>query len=360
MTILDQYIIKKFLVILFYTTLAFIVIFIVVDLIEHLDKFLSSKADLSYSIIYYIYYIPYIIILTLPINMLLSSLFALGSMAQHNELISCLSAGISLYRTVFPILILAFIISVSSGIANEMIVTKANRERLDIYRYEIRNQPRTQVGTQRQISVQDQNNRQISILYYDARNQKANTVNIVWKRRNNILKRWDAQYMIWDQSRSGWKMMKVTQRQFTDSSESVTKHDTLWYDDTQVYPEDLVELEIKPEEMNYDELSQFIEKMQMLGADTRKWLVDLYMKISYPFSSFIIVLFGAPLASRKRRSGPALGFAIALLISFVYFLFIRSGQVLGHNGTLTPWLGAWIGNILFGIGGILLTIWVRK
>ncbi|MCI0595934.1 MAG: LptF/LptG family permease, partial [candidate division Zixibacteria bacterium] len=75
---------------------------------------------------------------------------------------------------------------------------------------------------------------------------------------------------------------------------------------------------------------------------------------------FIIVLFGAPLASRKRRSGPALGFALALLISFVYFLFLRSGQVLGHNGTLEPWLGAWIGNIVFGIGGVTMMLMVRK
>lgn len=360
MRILDRYIIKKFLVILFFTTLAFMVIFIVVDLIEHLDKFLGSGATADRLILYYVYYIPYIIILTLPVNMLLSSLFSLGSMAQYNELMACLSSGISLYRLVIPILLVALVISALSGVAGETIVPESNRKRLDIYRYDIRNEPRQKGGTERQISLQDYDNRQMSILYYDARQKRANKVNIVWKEGNQIRERWDARYMVWRDSLNFWVLHEITRRTFENDSEMVTKLDSFRYEDTRILPEDLVDLQLKPEEMNYRELKSFVEKMENLGADARKWVVDLNMKISYPFASFIIVLFGAPLASRKRRSGPALGFALALLISFVYFLFLRSGQVLGHNGTLDPWLGAWIGNIVFGIGGVLLMIWGRK
>ncbi len=360
MRILDRYIIKKFLVILFFTTLAFIVIFIVVDLIEHLDKFLGSDATADRLILYYVYYIPYIILLTLPVNMLLSSLFSLGSMAQYNELMACLSSGISLYRLVIPILLVALVISALSGVAGETIVPESNRKRLDLYRYDIRNEPRQKGGTERQISLQDYDNRQMSILYYDARQKRANKVNIVWKEGNQIRERWDARYMVWRDSLNYWVLHEITRRTFANDTETITKLDSFRYEDTRILPEDLVDLQLKPEEMNYRELKSFVEKMENLGADARKWVVDLYMKVSYPFASFIIVLFGAPLASRKRRSGPALGFALALLISFVYFLFLRSGQVLGHNGTLEPWLGAWIGNIVFGVGGVLLMIWARK
>lgn len=360
MRILDRYIIKKFLAILFYTTLAFIVIFVIVDLIENLDKFLSNDAKFIDVLLYYIYYIPYIITLTLPVNMLLSCLFSLGSMAQYNELIATLTAGVSLYRIVFPILLLAAIISVGSGVMGETIVPQANRERLDIFRYEIRKQPRMQVGTQRQISLQDSDNRQVSIDHYDARKKKATRVDIVWRKENSITERWDVKFMSWDTSRSEWRLTGVTERKFTDTGEVVTQKNVVWYENSRIYPDDLVDLQVQPEEMNYAELNRFVDKMLSLGADARKWLVELYMKVSYPFANFIIVLFGAPLASRKRRSGPALGFALALLISFVYFLLVRSGQILGRDGTLDPLLGAWIGNIVFGIGGILLMLRVRK
>lgn len=360
MRIIDRYIAKKFFTVLMFTTLAFIAIFIVVDLIEHLDKFLSSDAPTSYTFIYYLYYIPYIITLTLPVNMLLSSLFSLGSMAQYNELISCLSSGISLYRLVLPLLLIGLMVSIVAGVGAETLVPKANRARLDIYRHEIRNQPREPLGTQRQISVQDRGERQMSIEFYNGRKKRANKVNLVWRKGNEITARWDIRYMEWNPDSSGWLMHHVIQRTFEDSVEHIRQVDTLWYTDTQVFPEDLLDLEIKPEEMTYLELERFVAKMESLGADARKWKVDLNMKISYPFANFIIVLFGAPLASRKRRSGPALGFALALLISFIYFVFVRTGQVLGHGGSLSPFLGAWIGNMIFGAGGILLMLGARK
>ncbi|RMF55246.1 MAG: YjgP/YjgQ family permease [Calditrichaeota bacterium] len=360
MLLIDRYIIRKFLFILFYTSLAFIVIFIVVDLVEHLDEFLANKASFGDAVLYYIYYIPYIVILTLPINMLLSSLFSLGSMAQYNELIALMSSGVSLYRISAPLLVMALFISIISGVAGETLVPKTNRLRLDIWRYEIRKQKRIMTGTRREIALQDRGNREVNIQYYDGKHQKASRVNIVHVEGNQVVERWDAHYMIWVADSSGWKMNQVTYRVFTDTGEVVQRIPVMWYTDTHISPDDLLELQIKPEEMNYSELNRFVDKMLYLGADARKWLVDLYLKISYPLANFIIVLFGIPLASRKRRSGPALGFALALMISFVYFLFLRTGQVLGHNGTLEPWLGAWIGNIVFGIGGIFLMIKVRK
>ena len=360
MQILSTYIIKRFLTVLIYTTLAFIIIFIVVDLIERLDKFLSYDTAWTNLVLYYIYYIPFIIILTLPINMLLSTLFSIGIMAQYNEIIACKSAGISLYKIVLPVLILGFLISVLSGFAGETIVPHTNKLRLDVWRYNIRQEKKNLFDKRNRIALQDGNNKQMYIGFYDSAKKKGTQVNLVWINQKGIIKRLDAKSMQWSDEKSGWIFLNVVERTFTDSSEKVTYIDSVWYTDTKIYPDDLVELETKPEEMNYAELNKFVDRMTSIGADAKKWLVDLYMKISYPFANFIIVLFGAPLASRKRRSGPAIGFAIALTVSFIYFLFLRTGQVLGHKGDLNPWIAAWIGNVVFGIGGIMAMIKVRK
>jgi lipopolysaccharide export system permease protein len=126
----------------------------------------------------------------------------------------------------------------------------------------------------------------------------------------------------------------------------------LTVDDLRFKPENLLELQKKPEEMSYIELDKFVDEMHAIGAEARKWVVELYFKISYPFANFIIVLFGAPLAARKRRSGSAVGIGISLLVCFIYFLFIRTGQVMGHQGSLTPLVGAWFGNIIFAAAGL--------
>ena len=360
MKILDRYLIRKFLIILFFNILAFIVIFVVIDLIENLDKFLSFDAGFGQVFLYYIYYIPYIIVLTLPVSMLLSSLFALGSMAQYNEIIAMKSSSLSLYRILMPLFIIAFLISLLIGVAGETVVPEANRARLDIYRYDIKKESKQIMTSRSQLAIQDGANRQIYIQMYETKKQRAYKVNIIQTENNKIALRLDARYMQWDNDKSIWNLIDVTRRVLTDTSEIVSKYDTIKYAVSNITPEDLLELEIQPEEMNYAELNRFVDKMIALGGDSKKWLVDLYMKISYPLANFIIVLFGAPLAARKRRSGPALGFAIALLISFIYFLFLRTGQVLGHKGDLEPWIAAWIGNIVFGVGAVIVMFRVRK
>lgn len=354
MTLLDKYLIKKFIYILFFGILAFIIIFIVIDVIENIDKFIDRKADTSTVFLYYLYYIPYIISLTLPISMLLSSLFSIGNMTQHNEIVAQKSAGISLYRIFTPIFISAFVISILAGIFSETLVPWSNQQRLDIMRYEIKRNPRNMNQNRSNINLQDMQNRKISIGFFNAKSLEARKVSILTFDGKKLIERIDAPSMKWDNEI--WMLKDVVKRTIQDSAVAIERFEILPKLDLLFKPENLVELQKNPEEMSYFELKEFVDDKLKIGAEVRKWVVEIYLKISYPFANFIIVLFGAPIAARKRRSGPAVGIGISLLVCFVYFLFVRTGQVLGHQGTLEPWLGAWFGNIIFGVLGIFTLI----
>jgi lipopolysaccharide export system permease protein len=358
MNVLDKYILKKFLINLFISVGAFVIIFLIVDLIENIDKFIDRDATISTVFIYYIYYIPQIISLTLPVSMLLACLFTLGSMSQHNEIVAQKSAGVSLYRIFTPLFIIAFIISIASGFFNEFLVPWTNQERLDLYRYEIKKNPKNKAARRNNIYLQDISNRKISIAFFDGRTNEAKKVSLQYFDGRQLIKRIDANSMIW--KNHNWIMHDVIERVFADSLVALNKYDQLVLKDLKFKPENLLELQKQPEEMSYTELQTFIIDMTRIGAEVRKWIVELNMKISYPFANFIIILFGAPIAARKRRSGTAVGIGIALLICFVYFLFIRMGQVMGHQGTIDPLLGAWLGNIIFGIAGIYTLVTAKK
>jgi lipopolysaccharide export system permease protein len=86
MRILDRYLIRQFLFVLLFSLTAFWLIFVIVDLVENLDKFIDRHATLLVVAKYYLFYTPYIVVLALPVAMLLSCLFSLGQMAKHNEL----------------------------------------------------------------------------------------------------------------------------------------------------------------------------------------------------------------------------------------------------------------------------------
>ena len=358
MNVLDKYVLRKFIINLLISIGAFVIIFLVVDLIENIDKFIDRDAEVSTVFFYYIYYIPYIINLTLPISMLLSCLFTLGSMSQHNEIVAQKSAGISLYRIFTPLFILAFLISIGAGLFSEFVVPWTNQERLDLYRYEIKKHPKNLGSKRNNIYLQDAANRKISIAFFNGRTNEAKKVSLQYFDGRQLVKRTDAKTMRWLED--SWVLHDVIERVFEDTVVTTSKYEQLIQTDLKFKPENLLELQKKPEEMSFFELQTFIKEMTTIGAEVRKWIVELYLKISYPFANFIIILFGAPIAARKRRSGTAVGIGISLLICFVYFLFIRIGQVMGHQGTLTPWLGAWLGNIIFGTAGLYTLIKSRK
>ena len=54
----------------------------------------------------------------------------------------------------------------------------------------------------------------------------------------------------------------------------------------------------------------------------------------------------------------SLSFAAAAGVAFVYYGTIRVGESLGTNDTLPPFLGAWLGNFIFG--GIAAVALVRN
>jgi lipopolysaccharide export system permease protein len=358
MTVLDKYLSKKFIINLIFSTSAFVIIFLVVDLIENIDKFIDRDAALSQVLMYYIYYIPYIINLTLPVSMLLACLFSLGSMSQHNEIVAQKSAGISLYRIFMPLFVLSFFISIAAGFFSEFIVPWTNQARLDLYRYDIQKHSKNQGSRRNNIYLQDKSNRKISIAFFDGRKNEGKKISLQYFEGRRLIRRIDAEKFDWENDH--WVLHNVTERKFTEKGLSVKKNISSIQTDLDFKPASLLELQKQPEEMSYLELDQFIDEMTEIGAEVRKWVVELYLKISYPFANFIIVLFGAPIAARKRRSGTAVGIGISLLICFVYFLFIRMGQVMGHQGTLEPWLGAWMGNIIFGIAGVYTNITARQ
>jgi lipopolysaccharide export system permease protein len=358
MTVLDKYLLRKFIINLLISIGAFVIIFLVVDLIENIDKFIDRDAKASTVLIYYIYYIPYIINLTLPISMLLSCLFTLGSMSQYNEIVAQKSAGISLYRIFAPLFILSFLISIGAGLFSEFVVPWTNQERLDLYRYEIKRHPRNQGSKRNNIYLQDVSNRKISIAFFNGNTNEAKKVSLQYFDGRQLVKRIDAKTMSWYEN--SWVLHDVIERTFVDTVVTTSQYDQLIQTNLKFKPESLLELQKKPEEMSYLELQTFIKEMTTIGAEVRKWIVELYLKISYPFANFIIILFGAPIAARKRRSGTAVGIGISLLICFIYFLFIRMGQVMAHQGTLSPILGAWLGNIIFGTAGLYTLIASRK
>jgi lipopolysaccharide export system permease protein len=78
-------------------------------------------------------------------------------------------------------------------------------------------------------------------------------------------------------------------------------------------------------------------------------LVERYNRDAVPVSVLILTFIGAILASRKVRGGSGFHLALGVIISAVYILFSRFSVVFATKANFTPFLAAWIPNVVFGI-----------
>lgn len=359
--LIDKYIILQFIKNFLFALLCFIIIFILVDLFENLDKFIDNKVGLLIVFRYYLLFSPEIIRLITPIAVLLATLFTAGRMVTFNEIIGVKNAGVSLMRFMLPFLAIGMVITCISLYFNNWIVPQSNKSKYSLERNYLGKYAGT-TGFNR-LYFQDSKNQIVLIDQFSDVNMTAGKTSILVYNPDTLtelIKRVDADRMKWVNHE--WIMENVVERDLGNHAEEIHTYNEIAAYQIQgvkrlnLDPEVISKKQLKPDEMNYGELNEFIDNQVKGSQNVDRLQVDFYSKISFPFSSFIVIIFGISISTgSKKRKGLALQFGISLLVSFIYLGFVKISQTFGYNGDLSPLLTAWLANIAFALfGGINL------
>jgi lipopolysaccharide export system permease protein len=334
--------------------LCFVIIFIMVDMFENLDRFIDKNIGFPRVVLYYSYCVPDILKLILPVGMLLASLFTISRFVNYSELTAMRSAGISIYRYLLPIMSFGLIITLSSIYFNGWIVPKSNRLKFEFERKQLGRNKISDIT--QNLFFQDRINRIIIINSYNNLNYTCDKVSMLVFRTDTLQileKRADIGKMNWDTVAKDWKAESVFLRSFNKESETLNLYDSVYFaalfkdDKISLEPDKIYKKQLKPEEMVLSEFSEFISNFEKAGQKVSKEKVDYYSIISFPFANLITILFGVSIASNKRKAGAALHFGISIIVSFVYLGFVKISHVFGYNGDINPVFTAWLANILF-------------
>ena len=123
MNLLNRYIIKKILSKYLFLLVGFLILFLIVDIIENIDKFSDSEISTPKIFHYYIYSIPWFISIALPMTTLLSCIFTIGQLQKHHELTALKASGISLKKLSIIFILLGVIISSGSFLFDNTLVS---------------------------------------------------------------------------------------------------------------------------------------------------------------------------------------------------------------------------------------------
>jgi lipopolysaccharide export system permease protein len=293
--------------------------------------------------------------------MLLATLFTVGRLINFNEIIAIKNAGISLMRFMLPFLAIGIVVTGISIYFNNWVVPEANKKKFFIERNYLGKYKN--VAGLNKLYFQDSKNQLILFDQFREPELTAHKISILRYKPDSstvLIKRVDAERMKWQDNK--WILLNASERNFNSGNEELISHDSIpaesiiGLNKINIVPGQITKKQLKPDEMNYTELNDFIESMQKGGQDVDRQLVDFYSKISFPFSSLIVIVFGISISTgSKRRRGLALQFGISILVSFIYLGFVKISQSFGYNGDLNPMLTAWLANIAFAaFGGINL------
>lgn len=358
LTIIDRYIIKKYIGTFLYTMAIFTVVAVIFDVSERIDDFMKYKAPLSKIIFeYYAGFIPFYLNFLSPLINFIAVIFFTAKMANQTEIVPILSGGMSFNRFLRPYFISATIIFLITLAFNIYIIPRTNKLKVDfenVYVKPLDNN--TKLSTHMQID----SNSYVYLESFD--NDRKIGYNFILEifDKKELKEVLIADRITWDSISTKWQIHSYSTRTIDSLTETMTKGD-LKDTTLDMSPRDFEIYDNLFSAMSQGELNSRIEKEETRGTG---YMVNLklerYKRYVYPFSAFVLTLMGVALSSRRARGGIGLSLGVGIALSFTYILFIQFATMFSLKGGLSPLIATLIPNIIFGALAIILTIRAPK
>lgn len=120
-------------------------------------------------------------------------------------------------------------------------------------------------------------------------------------------------------------------------------------------PNDLQDDEYADVKMTTPELVHYIKQEELKGGeDINTFKIEFWRRFTTPFSVLILTMIGVILSSRKVRGGSGAHLALGFVLAATFIVMDRFSTIFSTKGNFTPWLAAWIPNMVFILVAIYL------
>lgn len=346
MKLLDKYILKEFCRFFAITFLALIALFLIVDFFERIRMFLTNNAPIYLMASYFLFSIPMIISYVFPPAVLLSTLMTFGSLSKHNEITAMKANGINIYRITLPILILASVAAVFYFYFSELITPVSIQKTTHIKNVEVKKQKTPGFLKQNEIWYYS-DNAIYNFKMFDIDKNILRGVTINYLNPDfSLLSRIDAKSAEWKSDK--WVFYNLLTTHFDEKNNPVLEWSKEKIINIPEKPDDFKVMQKDIEKMGYFDLRKYIKKIQAERYDAKKYLVDLYGKIAFPFVILIMVLIAVPFSLRSERKGGVMhSIGIGIFIGFSYWIVNAFSMTLGKSEMLPAFVAAWAANMIF-------------
>src|SRR5437016_3014075 len=357
MRLLDRYVLRYFLQAYFYCIAGFISIWFIFDISDNISTFLEERISRALIVKYYLTQVPQILVMLLPVALLLALLFVLGRMSRSNEVVSMLTAGVSVPRIIAPLLTAGLLTTAASTALNYSLAPHAEFAHKKLL--EDTQSRRPQLSLMAQIFRNRTDNRTWFIQMFRPEENKFITLHIVQQDANdNITANYIATSAVYHPETKAWELQQVKSVYYYEVG-NVTKMiiytESLMMSDWSETPFRLSSANLRAEYLSVPELQEYLQ----FNSDYPPTLLapfatHLQYRLALPWMCIVIALIAAPLGIGYSRRGILSSVAAAILIAFAMNFAMHLFLALGEGARIPNWAAAWTPDIIFGVLGLVL------
>ena len=358
MRLLDRYVLKNFLRIYLYCIAAFISIWLIFDISENISTFLDERVSLLIVVEYYLTQVPQILVILLPVSLLLALLFCLGRMSRTNEIVSMLTAGVSVPRLLTPLLAMGLLTTALAGALNYSLAPHAEQTH-KTYFDSMRANAR-EPGLTAQIFRNRTEDRTWFIQRFRPDENEFTTVQVLQQDANsNIVKNYLAASAVYHPESKTWELRgaKVVNYDPAGNISGEENSEQLTINDWSETPFRLSSTNLRAEYMSVPELRDYLRaNADFPGPLLAPYATHLQYRIALAWTCLVVVLIAAPLGIGFSRGGILSSVAAAIALVFAMNFLTHLFLALGEGDRIAPWAAAWTPNILFASVGLVLLV----
>ncbi len=341
---LDKYILKNFLATFAFLLLAFSAIAIVIDLTEKINDFLKKHVTLREILTYFRDFLPYILALLFPIFIFVAVIFFTSRLANRSEIIAMLGSGMSFKRFLRPYIIGAGIISLVLLVANHYLIPLANQSRL---KFEEKYLWDKNYASNDNFHIRVSPTEYIFMQTFNPESKLGYRFSYEKVKGTQLIEQISADRCEYIDSIKMWRLSDVLIIKNNGVKEHMERQQKIMKR-FPFSPADITEKREGKQMMTTPVLNAFIDREVQKGSENlNEYYIEKHRRTAAPFSSFVLSIIGACMASRKVRGGSGIHLAVGLMLSAVYIFLMQFSTMFAMKGSLNPFLSVWLPNILF-------------
>ena len=360
MRILDRYIWKELWTPFLLGLLVSTFLLLIDRIFDLMDLIINKGVPVHLVGLLFVYLLPAILVLTIPIGVLFAILVAFGRLSADMEIVAMKACGVSPLRLLWPVMSFGVVMAAATGYLMIDSVPKTNYAFKSLVFDIVRTQ--ASVGVKERVFNDTFGN---FVIYVDeiAPDQVALRNVFVSDERKPEEQRFIT-------AKEGRLLSDEVNRRVTlrllDGSIHETSPTALQkyrevrfrlYDITLVLENPLVKQGGAPKgdrEMSLADLQKTVQEFTTSKGNANPYLVEIHKKFAIPVACLVFSVLGVPLGIRAHRGGRWGAFVAALPILLFYYVGLTLGENVGDTGRVAPWLAMWGPNIVVGAVAIYL------